>query len=735
MTNNIAVTEGSGKVVSTEDIGGAQFQKIKVVDGRAGGSTGATVNTDGSLSVSVLGTVTVTGSVVAVTTGNQSVSGTIGASIIGTVPTTQAGTRITSIVSTVPSSVIVGASIFGQLPAGNAILGAVAASISGIVNISGSVVAAQIGTQVTSLVSTVPSSVIVGASIFGQLPAGTAMLGSVAALQGTNPWTIVHPAASITSITIPAGSITAVSATAPAGSILSITHPAGSVTGVRTDSASVITTQLAGSILAVSGTITTVSGNSSVMLLAGTNVIGSVTALQGTNPWVTVRPAGSVTAIANLAGSIAAVTATAPAGSVLTIATLAGSIVAVSATQSGTWATSVVGGPLNIGSILGTYQEETIGGPSIKGIALVWESNASTSVMSTVSPTNPLRILGSVSGTVAATQLAGSILSVTNPAGSITAITGTITTVTGNSSVMLLNSTTVIGSVAALQGTNPWTTVNPAASVTSITIPAGSVTAVSATAPAGSVLTIATLAGSIMSVSSTSPAGSIQSVTNPAGSITAVSAVQPAGSLLSIITPAGSVQGVRTDLASVITVLQGSSILAVPVGSVITISQASSIVGTYAEDSAHTSGDKGVFALQVRNDTMASITSTDGDYSPQAVGPVGEVIVANSPITKWITAQTSVMYGVSVQAIAAQGASVFTYVTGLQIANDSATFSRVKITGGLGSVLAWTVAPANGGSNIIFPNALRAGDNSGVSVSISGVSSVYVSMQGFISKA
>lgn len=176
------------------------------------------------------------------------------------------------------------------------------------------------------------------------------------------------------------------------------------------------------------------------------------------------------------------------------------------------------------------------------------------------------------------------------------------------------------------------------------------------------------------------------------------------------------------------------SVLTIPTGSIITVAQATSIAGTYLEDSAHVSGDRGVFTLGVRNDTMSSVTSASGDYSQVTTGPVGEVIVANSPINQWFSAQTSVMYGTSVQAIAPQGASVFTYVTGIQVANDSATYSRVKITGGLGSVLAWTVAPGNGGSNINFINPLRTGENSGVSASISGVSSVYISLQGFTSK-
>lgn len=90
---------------------------------------------------------------------NQSVSGTVGSSIIGTVPVTQATTEWT-----VKSSLAGG--IFP-------ISGSVAATVTNFPtnqNVSGSVVAFQGGTRVTSLVSTVPSSVIVGASIFGTAP-------------------------------------------------------------------------------------------------------------------------------------------------------------------------------------------------------------------------------------------------------------------------------------------------------------------------------------------------------------------------------------------------------------------------------------------------------------------------------------------------------------------------------------------------------------------------------------
>lgn len=145
----------------------------------------------------------------------------------GSVVSFQGGNQITSIVSIIPSSVLVGASIFGQLPGGTATLGSITAiqgtnpyiftgSVQGTVSVLGTVPVTQASGWVTSLVSTVPSSVIVGTSIFGQLPGGTAVLGSVAALQGTNPWIVNFANASV--LAVPVGSIIALNI----GSIVSV---------------------------------------------------------------------------------------------------------------------------------------------------------------------------------------------------------------------------------------------------------------------------------------------------------------------------------------------------------------------------------------------------------------------------------------------------------------------------------------------------------------------------------
>ena len=47
----------------------------------------------------------------------------------------------------------------------------------------------------------------------------------------------------------------------------------------------------------------------------------------------------------------------------------------------------------------------------------------------------------------------------------------------------------------------------------------------------------------------------------------------------------------------------------------------------YAEDSVHTSGDVGQFVLAVRNDTLAALAGTDGDYAPLQVSADGALYV------------------------------------------------------------------------------------------------------------
>lgn len=53
-----------------------------------------------------------------------------------------------------------------------------------------------------------------------------------------------------------------------------------------------------------------------------------------------------------------------------------------------------------------------------------------------------------------------------------------------------------------------------------------------------------------------------------------------------------------------------------------------SLASEYAEDSAHSSGDTGIFTLAVRNDSESSLADTDGDYAPLQVDSNGRLKVA-----------------------------------------------------------------------------------------------------------
>mgnify|MGYP001578075038 CR=1 FL=1 len=60
-----------------------------------------------------------------------------------------------------------------------------------------SIFATQQGTHIASVINSTPSSLLTGSSIFGMLPAGTQVLGSIATLQGTNPWLVSFANSSI----------------------------------------------------------------------------------------------------------------------------------------------------------------------------------------------------------------------------------------------------------------------------------------------------------------------------------------------------------------------------------------------------------------------------------------------------------------------------------------------------------------------------------------------------------
>lgn len=230
------------------------------------------------------------------------------------------------------------------------------------------------------------------------------------------------------------------------------------------------------------------------------------------------------------------------------------------------------------------------------------------------------------------------------------------------------------------------------------------------------------------------PAGSIATVVNPAGSVTAVSATFAAGSITTVVFPASSITAIRTNNSSVITVWQDSSILSVPVGSVITVWQTPSIVGTFAEDAGHTSGDKGLFVLGVRNDAVASFTSANLEYIPLGTDSAGRSVTKPfAPEESRIEGYNSVVSTSITTVIAAAGTGLRNYITDVQIANTGASTTLITFRSGGGtSVLGYTIAPTGGGSNISLQMPMRTLANETFDFQPTTASSVlFVTAKGF----
>src|SRR3990167_953334 len=386
-----------------------------------------------------------------------------------------------------------------------------------------------------------------------------------------------------------------------------------------------------------SGSVVAFQGNPSVLqaVVAVTNTPsisgtvnigttpGSVVAFQGTNPWVI----GSV--LANVSGSV--VVSNFP-----TTQNVSGSVVAF---VNGTV-------PVNAAGSVVAFQGTS-----------PWVVNFQNS-----------SIFTGVQGSVA-----------------VAIVSGSVAVATGNSSVMLLNSANVIGSVAALQGTSPWVVNFQNSSI--ITQIGTRTTSLVSTIPS-SVIVGASIFGQL-------PAG-----TAPIGSVAVLQGTLPWA-------VAGSVAAVQATSPWVVN-FQNSSILATPVGSTIVMVQANSIVGTYAEDAAHTTGDKGVFILGVRNDAVASFVAANLEYGPMATDSAGRGLIKpfSSEDGTIISYFGSVVSG-SVTLVQASVIGKNSYVTDFALGNSGSTTTLVTFQGGDTSLLGQFIVPAGGGNNKVWQIPLK----------------------------
>jgi len=672
---SIPITPGSGQYsVAAEASGGLQYQQIEIMG--PGGSNTAAVNADGTLSVRISGSVATAGG-----SFTGSVSGTVGASIIGTVPVTQGTTPwvISSVYGNVSGSVV-------------AFQGA---------GWSGSVAAVQSGARTTSIVG--------GASVF-QAGAWTTSV-----VQATNPWTVVSSlaggifpvsgsvAAVVTNTNLNVGGSVAawinssnasvisyipnsVATVIVGGSIAaSFTPPANqSVSGtVQTDVRNSVATVIIGGSIATAVT----PFNSSVQVLnfpTTQNVSGSVVAFQGTNPFIiTGSVQGSFSPAANQ--SVSGTVQTDVRGSVATV--IIGGSIAASFTP-----------PAN---------------QSVSGTVTV--NQGTTPWVQTGSVQGTMSVLGTVPVTQSGTWYTSVLIA--SVVGAIP-VTGSLTFQNGSSVIVSSGAVSVIGTysdstvASTVQGVPFMFKANVSSSIMQAVSPLFPLpTSVQGTVTIGSIATTGAVIGSVAVLQGTNPWTVVSSL---------------AGGLFPI---SGSVAAAQIGTWRT-SIIGGASVFQ-------TGTWKTSIASNYATGAASIISAIGNLSLGVRNDTLASVLATsDGQYIPWTVGPAGENIIANAPMNKWVqgTADLRTNSGSSVTVIAAQGASIFTYITGVQIANMGSASVLVTLSGATSSIVGYTIAPAGGGSNIVYPNALKTNANGAFTASISGVASVLVSAQGFISK-
>jgi hypothetical protein len=97
----------------------------------------------------------------------------------------------------------------------------------------------------------------------------------------------------------------------------------------------------------------------------------------------------------------------------------------------------------------------------------------------------------------------------------------------------------------------------------------------------------------------------------------------------------------------------------------------------YAEDAAHTSGDKGGFVLAVRQDTLASSTSADGDYAAFKQNQKGELYVKDADVLAQLTSGV-VVTATDLDVRNLVFATDKVDVSGSEVSLDSATLAALE---------------------------------------------------------
>lgn len=493
------------------------------------------------------------------------------------------------------------------------------------------------GTQQVSLTKVGGSAIALG-----QTTMSASMPITIASNQSALPVTL-------TSTTI-TGTVAVTQSTSPwvvSNSVLSVVGNGSATTAQRVTLANDST-----GVIATVGAVTSITN----ALPAGTNVIGHVITDTGSTTAVTgtVTVSGTVTANAGTNLNTSAL-ALETGGNLASVKTNTDNLnLAIGSTTSGQKGNLVLTATTTAAPTYTTAQSNPLS-TTTTGLLRV-DGSGVTQPVSLTSTT--------ITGTVAVTQSGTWTDTVTQATAANLNATVVGTGTFAVQATLAAETTKVIGTVN--QGTSPWVTSN---ATTSVVGNGASATAQRVTLSNDSTGVIATV-GAVTAITNALPTGS-----NTIGAIsnTGFAVTQATGSNLHTVLDSGTL--------TTLTTLTGTTTLTPGTGA--------TNLGK-AEDSAHASGDVGVFALAVRNDNLATSYGADQDYSPIAVDAGGRTMVAQKAATA--TLANVAGSATSVTLIAANSARI-----GATITNDSSALLYIKF-GTTASTTSYTVVLAGAAS-------------------------------------
>lgn len=132
---------------------------------------------------------------------------------------------------------------------------------------------------------------------------------------------------------------------------------------------------------------------------------------------------------------------------------------------------------------------------------------------------------------------------------------------------------------------------------------------------------------------------------------------------------------------------------------------------SFAEDTQHTSGDHGIMSLVVRNDTLAALGGTDGDYAPIQVNASGALYIQEGAALDVSAATVTVDWAGTAPPV---GAGVEATALRVTVATDSTGVLSVDDNGGSLTVDNATISVVGGGTEATAQRVTLASDSTGV---------------------